>query len=92
MYESLQLNPSGEDPVACAVSLAYQTGNFRPTLWEINAQNPTLDRQFHELMTASCASSMESIEHVVNGYDWKDINSLVDVSSLPLHYPIHLMY
>ncbi|GKZ23278.1 hypothetical protein AbraIFM66951_003146 [Aspergillus brasiliensis] len=79
MYESLQLSPSGEDPAACAVSLAYQTGNFRPTLWEINAQNPTLDRQFHELMAASCASSIESIEHVVNGYDWKDINSLVDV-------------
>ncbi|OJJ70181.1 hypothetical protein ASPBRDRAFT_156798 [Aspergillus brasiliensis CBS 101740] len=85
MYESLQLNPKGDDPAACAVGLAYREledkvdkGRLK-TLWDIHAQNPTLDRQFHDLMAASCASPMESVDHVVNGFDWNCINSLVDV-------------
>ncbi|RAH85191.1 S-adenosyl-L-methionine-dependent methyltransferase [Aspergillus japonicus CBS 114.51] len=82
MYESLQLNTKGDDPAACAVGLAYRdvedNGRLK-TLWDVHAQSPTLDRQFHELMAASCASPMESVDHVVNGFDWKCINSLVDV-------------
>ncbi|KAB8230798.1 O-methyltransferase-domain-containing protein [Aspergillus alliaceus] len=79
IYESLRLSPKGDDPRACAVSLAYQKGDVRPTLWEINARSPTLDRQFHELMASSCSSSVESVEHIVNGFDWESISSLVDV-------------
>ncbi|PWY92199.1 putative O-methyltransferase [Aspergillus heteromorphus CBS 117.55] len=86
MHESLQLDPQGQDPHACAVSVAYQTeGAARPSLWDINERIPGLDQKFHDLMISSSASSLESLEHVVRGGDWENIGSVVDVGGSSGH-------
>lgn len=88
IYEALQLDSGDQDIQKTPLSVEYQNGDNYPSLWEVHAAHPNLDKAFHSLMASECSSSLYSVQHIINAFDWTQIKSMVDVcEETPTIYP-----
>lgn len=80
IYEATRLDGTGQDPKKVATSIEYGGGgNELPSLWEVHAKNPDLDRGFNNVMLSQSISPSYSVKHVVNSFDWTKVKTVVDV-------------
>jgi 6-hydroxytryprostatin B O-methyltransferase len=79
--KSLQLDPLGEQRDKTPLSLAHQDDQGRPTMWSLLEKNDSFRSYFHSLMLAECSTPMYELNRVVRAFDWKQIETLVDVST-----------
>jgi hypothetical protein len=81
IFESTKIDPTGSKEDHCAFSVAFaEQGRPLSSFWKYTEAHPDMAKEFHSLMAASAFSSLWSFHHVVSGYDWSQVNHLVDVS------------
>lgn len=83
MYESLQLDPTGRDNTKAGLSVAMEErGETRGTMWDYHALHPEDEVRFNNAMASTETVSVHACEHVVRGFDWSQVKTVVDVSHI----------
>lgn len=83
IYRALQMDGTGQDPSKLPIGIEFRDGDSYPTLWDLNARYPRNNKLFQSLM--SNGWPFWAHESVVDGFDWNQVNSLVDVGALSDH-------
>jgi len=87
MYESLQLDPTGRDNTKTGLSVAMEErGETRGTMWDYHALHPEDEVRFNNAMASTETVSIHACEHVVRGFDWSKVGTVVDVSLFRLSH------
>lgn len=85
MYEALQLDPTGRNNTKTGLSVAMEErGEPRGTMWDYHALHPEDEMRFNNAMASTETVSVHACEHVVRGFDWSKVKTVVDVSPSPL--------
>ncbi|KAF3481935.1 O-methyltransferase [Arthroderma uncinatum] len=90
MVESLKLNPAGNDGTKAPLSLAFPRHSADGveqlgSMWDFLREHPEEEVRFHNSMAATYSSSIYSCEHVVRGFDWAQVKTIVDVGGSEGH-------